>query len=494
MNESFADPPTNRSRWRKVVGAVGWFVTFAAIYSVARALARIALDVVGISTTAIPSSSGDPENPPGQLGAILVAAAAAVGGSLVLRRWILVGATSTKRLTSSMRRPAVGVLVMALVATSAALRPRVDAIEDDALRADLIGQAKERGLTDEQASCLVDGSEDGADPGTGPQSLADVVGCLGAAVGDDECLVDALSEITGADGRDARALVEAEARLDASDRERIAQAGLRCQGASEEVAVCLTTGMRREFGEDVFAPRAGPELSDAQRTRVDEMRSECTTSALPPEPATAVAATTCSSYARSLGAAWQSAAPARFAPAATAHAVAIALERSAPDAPPELAGDVATIVAAARGNADALQEKHGSAMTDEASVAAYRLASLELDAQLRIWAACPDLDAELGSGGIDFADMVFAVGGSQADMEEPLFACIQSSRATKPGDDPGCDRLVEACESGGLEACDDIFVWSDPDSAYETIGASCGGRLEDDDDLYGRGACDVIDD
>ena len=62
----------------------------------------------------------------------------------------------------------------------------------------------------------------------------------------------------------------------------------------------------------------------------------------------------------------------------------------------------------------------------------------------------------------------------------------------EPGDNEGCDGLVDACESGGYEACDDIFVWSEVGSVYEEIGASCGGQIESDDWLYGKGACELL--
>lgn len=88
---------------------------------------------------------------------------------------------------------------------------------------------------------------------------------------------------------------------------------------------------------------------------------------------------------------------------------------------------------------------------------------------------------------------MFAVGGSQADKEAELFACIKASgEATDPGDDAGCDDLAHACASGDLEACDDIFIWSTSESTYEEIGASCGRRITPDDELYGRGGCDLL--
>ena len=388
------------------------------------------------------------------------------------------------------RRTLIGLLVIVLiVVVSNVLRPRVEAIEAQATREDAAGDARARGMTDEQASCVADRVDTPSDDLR--TSLTHLFECLGADVGSEGCLVDAMTEIMDLESANAAEFIDAEAALDAGDRERIAEAGLRCRGMSAEVATCVTDSMRREFGKEVFAPRAGPQLSDEERQEVDAMSAKCTASALPETQGTAASA--CREYARSIGAAWRAVAPKEFAPLATASAVAGALERSAAAAPPELAGDVATVAKAARGNAEQIRDSHGDAKTDEAATAAYRMASLEADAQLRIWAACPDLDADLGPGGVDFTDLVFAVGGSQADMEEALFTCIKASgAATDPGDDAGCDDLAQACASGALEACDDIFIWSEPESAYEEVGASCGRRIESGHDLYGRGGCDLL--
>ncbi|SNU01831.1 hypothetical protein SAMN06298212_11818 [Ruaniaceae bacterium KH17] len=47
------------------------------------------------------------------------------------------------------------------------------------------------------------------------------------------------------------------------------------------------------------------------------------------------------------------------------------------------------------------------------------------------------------------------------------------------GDNPRLDNLYTACESGNMEACDDLYWLSDWDSEYETMGFSCGQAPED---------------
>lgn len=47
------------------------------------------------------------------------------------------------------------------------------------------------------------------------------------------------------------------------------------------------------------------------------------------------------------------------------------------------------------------------------------------------------------------------------------------------GDNPRLDNLYTACESGNMEACDDLYWLSDWDSEYETMGLSCGQAPED---------------
>lgn len=406
-----------------------------------------------------------------------------------------------KTLGPSGRRASIVVLVIGLFVLTTVLRPRVEAIEADAQREELLDDAKARGLNEEQASCFVDGFREavgsdfdnaGVSDRDGRKTLTLLFQCLGAEAGSDQCLLDAVSEIMNLDGANAVDFVEAEAELDAQDREQLAEAGMQCRGMSADVATCVTDSMKAEFGDDVFESRIGPQVSPDGQRQVAAMSAECATTSSVEDPGAEIAASVCGAYARSLSTAWSAVAPRDFAPVATATAVADALERSAQDAPPELTDDVVAVVEAARANAEEVDQKYGDAATEQAAIAAFRLAGIELDAQLRIWAACPDLDADLGDGGADFAHMVFAIGGSQADMEDELLACIQDPGSVTPGDNAGCDRLADACESGENEACDDIFVWSEEGSVYEEIGASCGGRLKSDDERYGGGACETL--
>lgn len=56
--------------------------------------------------------------------------------------------------------------------------------------------------------------------------------------------------------------------------------------------------------------------------------------------------------------------------------------------------------------------------------------------------------------------------------------------ATSPeglGDDPELDSLAQECFEGDMGACDTLFFTSDIDSEYETYGATCGGRLPEDE-------------
>ncbi|MBL8776245.1 MAG: hypothetical protein JNK12_09950 [Acidimicrobiales bacterium] len=45
------------------------------------------------------------------------------------------------------------------------------------------------------------------------------------------------------------------------------------------------------------------------------------------------------------------------------------------------------------------------------------------------------------------------------------------------GDDAELDALAQACFGGDAGACDDLYLRSPVDSAYEAYGATCGGRL-----------------
>ena len=46
------------------------------------------------------------------------------------------------------------------------------------------------------------------------------------------------------------------------------------------------------------------------------------------------------------------------------------------------------------------------------------------------------------------------------------------------GPDPVLDAYAQSCFQGALQACDDLYYYSSPLSAYEEYGGSCGGRVE----------------
>lgn len=56
------------------------------------------------------------------------------------------------------------------------------------------------------------------------------------------------------------------------------------------------------------------------------------------------------------------------------------------------------------------------------------------------------------------------------------------------GDDASFDSLADDCFGGDFGACDDLYLQTPVDSAYEAYGSTCGGRLENDSD----GRCDEI--
>ena len=252
------------------------------------------------------------------------------------------------------------------------------------------------------------------------------------------------------DGAEAVEFVEAEASLDGDAREQIAEAGLRCQGASGEVAACVTDAMREEFGDDVFESRTGPGLSADGQQRIGALITECSTGASEPGGPGAVEVD-CGPYTRAIGAAWSEVAPASFAPTATALAVANALERSAPDAPPELAGDVAAIVEAARGNAEQVEQTFGDAMSEEA-----RARSLQAG-QSRGRRSDEGVDRLPASGRSSSARMVATStrwsspsAGAKPTWRKSSFDCLQSARVAEPGDNEGCDDLVDALRIGRI--------------------------------------------
>ena len=64
--------------------------------------------------------------------------------------------------------------------------------------------------------------------------------------------------------------------------------------------------------------------------------------------------------------------------------------------------------------------------------------------------------------------------------EEKPGLCETLGGAQTPSDsvdsDPELDLLQAECEGGDFQACDDLFLASDPGSRYEDFGATCGDR------------------
>jgi hypothetical protein len=46
------------------------------------------------------------------------------------------------------------------------------------------------------------------------------------------------------------------------------------------------------------------------------------------------------------------------------------------------------------------------------------------------------------------------------------------------GDDPVFDQLAQECYDGDMQACDDLWSQSEPDSLYELYGGTCAGRQD----------------
>ena len=81
--------------WMKVLGGLGWLITFLAIFLTTQLVVQLALEAVGVDTTATGPTGGfrDEKNPPGQVVALLAGLAVGVLGTLLLRRWYHAEAT-----------------------------------------------------------------------------------------------------------------------------------------------------------------------------------------------------------------------------------------------------------------------------------------------------------------------------------------------------------------------------------------------------------------
>ena len=80
-------------------------------------------------------------------------------------------------------------------------------------------------------------------------------------------------------------------------------------------------------------------------------------------------------------------------------------------------------------------------------------------------------------------------GGRTSDLASAYDECAGDLSATDLGDNEGCDALAAACEKDDDLACNDLYWISVPGSAYEAIGASCGGRAGLGDPRF-AGFCD----
>lgn len=105
-------------------------------------------------------------------------------------------------------------------------------------------------------------------------------------------------------------------------------------------------------------------------------------------------------------------------------------------------------------------------------------------------AACmaPDL-VELGYSASDIADLdsepsdeaMEVVLGCLSenlllDMIGDLSDSLDEPEAQSYGDDPELDALYDACGSGDLMACDDLYMEAPFGSEYEEFGLDCGGN------------------
>jgi len=121
----------------------------------------------------------------------------------------------------------------------------------------------------------------------------------------------------------------------------------------------------------------------------------------------------------------------------------------------------------------------------------------------------PPLDALAGAcfdGDLFACDTLFV--RSEVDSELEAYSRSCGGRVAAPPGAPGCadrfgapapvaeapddlggdaalDALADACFTGDLSACDDLFLASSPDSGYEAYGSTCAGRLR----LGAAGGC-----
>ncbi len=81
--------------------------------------------------------------------------------------------------------------------------------------------------------------------------------------------------------------------------------------------------------------------------------------------------------------------------------------------------------------------------------------------------------------------------GPTSGMDSAYDACARDLTAIASGDNTGCDALLEACGTGEMLACNDLYWISALGSRYESVAATCGARIRFGDPGYG-GFCDEI--
>ncbi len=109
------------------------------------------------------------------------------------------------------------------------------------------------------------------------------------------------------------------------------------------------------------------------------------------------------------------------------------------------------------------------------------------------WKSCDELfmDSALGSEYEAFAascgdrleteDFCVAIADELEDVE-PDTTKSDADEPNDYGDDDALDKLWDACADEEWESCDQLFQDSPMDSAYEAFGASCGERIETEQD------------
>ena len=99
-----------------------------------------------------------------------------------------------------------------------------------------------------------------------------------------------------------------------------------------------------------------------------------------------------------------------------------------------------------------------------------------------------DLAREMAAQGHEPTVVVPAPGQAEPwriERQDGAPRCAERFHAPTPepeapgdlGDDAELDALSQSCFGGDAGACDDLYLQSPVDSAYEHYGATCGGRL-----------------